>query len=283
MRTQLSPAIIALAERAPGITRMLLRCLSGMTRQPHWIVSRIAYRLDYFPSVDARLGNGMTIRVLWGQIVGTGILVNGYHEPHTTRVFEKLLRPGMTFVDVGAHVGQYTLLAAGLVGPQGRVHSFEPDPRTFALLQHNVSANGLTNVTINHCAVAATTGADSALRTQSLDDYIAARGIAQVDLIKIDIDGGEMGALRGARRLLSSAHPPQLIVEFAESTQAPRGHSCAELAEVLTGLGNELFCIDSRGLIPFAPWGPEHAYFNVLAVPKGTQPVSESHAAAAGR
>jgi len=231
------------------------------------MVSRIAYALDYFPTVDTRLGNGMQIRVLWGQIVGTGILVNGFHEPHTTRIVEQLLKPGMTFIDVGAHVGQYTLLAAALVGKAGQVHSFEPDPRTFALLKHNVSVNHLRNVRINNRAIGVEAASPGPLAVQSLDDYVRDQRIGHVDLIKIDIDGGELDALRGARGLLSSANPPRLIVEFAESTQAPQGHSCAELADFLQGFGNKLSCIGSEGLMPYAPWGPERAYFNVLVVP----------------
>lgn len=158
-------------------------------------------------------------------------------------------------------------MASGLVGTQGSVHSFEPEPRTFAVLEDNVSLNRLANVSTNQCAVAAASEASEPAPRLSLDDYVSRRHIDRVDLIKIDIDGGELDVLRGARRLLSGAHPPQLIVEFAESNQAPLGHSCAELADFLTGFGNRLFCIDSQGLVPYAPWGPERAYFNVLAVP----------------
>jgi hypothetical protein len=208
----------------------------------------------------------MKIRVFWGQIVGTGILVNGFHETHTVRVVKQLLKSGMTFIDVGANIGQYTLLASELIGPRGSVHSFEPEPRAFRLLQDNVSRNQLANVTLSQCAVAAASAPSQPVPRLSLDDYVRDRRIGRVDLIKIDIDGGELDVLEGARQLLSCAHP-QLIVEFAEGNQAPLGRSCAELAHFLKGLGYDLFCIDPReGLFPYAPWGPEHAYYNVLAV-----------------
>jgi precorrin-6B methylase 2 len=266
MSTGISPAFVALARRGPSASRLLLRLLSKRLRQPHWVLCRVAESLDYFPTVKARLGNGMKMRVFWGQIVGTGILVNGFHETHTVRVVERVLKTGMTFIDVGANVGQYTLLASGLVGSRGSVHSFEPEPRAFRILEENVSLNRLTNVSLTQCAVAAASEPAQSVPRLSLDDYVRDRQIDRVDLIKIDIDGGELDVLQGARRLLSSTHP-QLIVEFAESNQAPLGHSCAELADFLRQLGYDLFCIDSQGgLFPYAPWGPECAYYNVLAV-----------------
>lgn len=99
MSTGVSPALIHLAVRAPRTSRFLLWLLSRRIRQPHWVLCRIASALDYFPIVDAHLGNSMRIRVFWGQIVGTGILVNGYHEMHTVRVVQQLLKPGMVFMD----------------------------------------------------------------------------------------------------------------------------------------------------------------------------------------
>jgi hypothetical protein len=240
--------------------------MSRLVRKPHWLLCSIATELDYFPTVEARLGNGMRMRVHWGQVVGTGILVNGFHEPHTTRVVQQLLITAMTFFDVGAHVGQYTLLAAGLVGREGHVHSFEPDARSFRLLDHNVSINRLDNVKLNNCAVTSDRGTGPSASRRSLDDYVTERAIEHVDLIKIDIDGGELDVLHGSRQVLSRLRPT-LIVEFAEDMQAAYGHSCAELADFLHGLQYELYCIDTDRVIPYAPWGPERAYFNVLAIP----------------
>jgi hypothetical protein len=187
----------------------------------------------------------------------------------------------MTFLDVGANIGQYTLLASGLVGESGHVHGFEPNARTFSVLESNLSINNLANAAITRCEVGAESVASQPVPRVSLDDYVRQRRIEHVDLIKIDIDGGELDVLRGARQLLSSAHPPQLIVEFAESNQTPLGHSCAEMADFLRGLGNELFCIDTQGPVPYVPWGPERAYFNVLVVPAaaGRTPAQSSSAA----
>jgi FkbM family methyltransferase len=71
------------------------------------------------------------------------------------RFYEKLLRPGSTVVDVGANQGLYSLLFSKLVGPQGRVFSFEPDPALFQSLQNNCYRNGATNIKYFNCALGA--------------------------------------------------------------------------------------------------------------------------------
>src|SRR5437016_14587639 len=77
----------------------------------------------------------------------------GVYEMPSAYLFAKLLRPGMTVVDAGANVGQYTLLAATGVGPTGDVHSFEPVPSVFDVLEANVAHNQLLNVRLNRAGL----------------------------------------------------------------------------------------------------------------------------------
>src|ERR1035441_6724268 len=74
-------------------------------------------------------------------------VLHDQYEPETKALLGSLIRPGMTVFDIGAHVGHYTLLAARIVGPTGRVYAFEPEPENFALLKRNVELNGYKNVT----------------------------------------------------------------------------------------------------------------------------------------
>ncbi|MEM6996443.1 MAG: FkbM family methyltransferase, partial [Myxococcota bacterium] len=76
----------------------------------------------------------------------------GTWEALQTKALLERLEPGDTFVDVGANLGYYTVLAAKKVGPSGRVFAFEPDPESFALLKRNVDRNGLTNITAENKA-----------------------------------------------------------------------------------------------------------------------------------
>jgi tRNA G37 N-methylase Trm5 len=73
-------------------------------------------------------------------------MVNGAWERDTVRLFERILRAGDVVVDIGAHVGYFTLIAARSVGPEGRVYAFEPDPENYALLVRNIELNGYQNI-----------------------------------------------------------------------------------------------------------------------------------------
>src|SRR6185369_10140974 len=75
------------------------------------------------------------------------------YEPMETRLFKREIKPGQTVLDIGANIGYYTLIAAKLVGPTGKVYAFEPDPANFRLLKKNVEGNGHTNVVLVDCAV----------------------------------------------------------------------------------------------------------------------------------
>ena len=98
-------------------------------RKPHWLLRQMAADLNYRIAVDTRLGNGMKIRVIWTDVIGYSIAVDGYYDLPIVRVIQELLKPGMTFVDVGAHVGQYSLLASGLVGREGPSTALSPSLR----------------------------------------------------------------------------------------------------------------------------------------------------------
>lgn len=141
-------------------------------------------------------------------------------EPNETYWVMRSLRPGQTFVDIGANVGYYTVIASRLVGASGRVFAFEPDPVSFALLERNVALNGLDNVVLEQKAVSNEPGTLRLFISPAnkgdhriyqpkgeerefveieavvLDEYFAGdrRG---VDFVKIDTQGAEVVILEG--------------------------------------------------------------------------------------
>jgi len=168
--------------------------------------------------------------------VGLTIYRTNSYEPHVTKAITERLKSGMVFVDIGANIGYFSLLAAKLIGPNGRVLAFEPSQYNIKLLYLNARINGFENIEIIPSAVADkktlfaydSTGSNgviselsadlSALLSTTLVNSISLdemlQNINKVDLIKIDVEGAEYLALSGGRKLLKR-HRPIIFSEFA--------------------------------------------------------------------
>ncbi len=198
--------------------------------------------------------------------------VNGRYEAVEQTLFVSCLRPGDVVLDIGAHVGVYTLQAARAVGPQGHVHSFEPSATTFALLEQNIALNGYTNVTAVRAAVSAAAGdaeltlsvdntGDNSLlaeqtsgrrtervRTVTVDDHLA--GQPRVDVVKMDVQGAEPAALAGARATLAANESLILFTELSPAHLVDWG-GLGDYTRALAELGFELFeILDDGGVVP---------------------------------
>jgi len=196
-------------------------------------------------------------------------------------VFLRTLRPGDTVFDVGANVGLYTQAMAEIVGPRGMVHAFEPVPPTFDTLSQrftdrrrwfNVHLHRLVvsdrpgsvemilpgsdsgQASLRHHHEAAWTAAEPSTEypaeATTLDAFVAKHPM-RVDFIKIDIEGAELLALRGADRLVTGQHPI-LFIEVWERWIADFGYSAGALADFFEQHGYDRFVIvcDQLGFIP---------------------------------
>jgi FkbM family methyltransferase len=173
----------------------------------------------------SKLAHGLVMELdpdEWPQI---DLRAKGCLEPRTTALFERILRPGDAFVDVGAHVGYHSLLARHLVGESGRIYSIDPQPYNCAKLLANTELNGFTNIAVVTAAAGDSDGF-IALKHQSRRDRsrltLAGPGVNdgaltfivpkitlswlfetynlhRVTLLKIDVEGFELEVLRGAR------------------------------------------------------------------------------------
>jgi FkbM family methyltransferase len=165
------------------------------------------------------------------KVIGGQLLAHQIWEPDVTRAVRTLLRAKDTFVDVGANIGYFSLLAAKHVGPEGRVIAIEPAPQNWALLEKSVIRNRFENVELHKVAAGSSNGTarlalpdranggsfslvpdarpgsfDVPLRT--LDSVIAGR---PVHLVKLDIEGAEGPALDGMMQTLKAQRPPLLL------------------------------------------------------------------------
>ena len=192
--------------------------------------------------------------------------INGVYEETEARLFERSIRAGDVVVDIGAHIGYYALLAARAVGADGHVFAFEPERENHALLVANLADNGYANVTAINKAVMSESGElslfvspDNAgdhhlyagaddrssyrVPATSIDDFFADRP-KTVDVIKMDIQGAELFALRGMRDVLQANQSLLLFTEMAPGSLRDAGASVQEYADALTDAGFDLHVID---------------------------------------
>ena len=159
----------------------------------------------------------------------------GTYEPSKQQAVSRLVRPGMNVVDIGANAGFYTVAFSRLVGPAGRVWAFEPLGANVASLLQHVDVNRLDNVTVVQCALAdspglrgfrrATHDAMGALAADAGGYLVPTICLDHVpmpvpDLVKIDIEGGELAALRGAARLIGTRRTTWLVALDDRDTNA---------------------------------------------------------------
>jgi FkbM family methyltransferase len=211
--------------------------------------------------------------------LGDGLMreacLTGRYEPQETALVRHLLRPGMTFVDVGANWGYFTLVGAHLVGPTGRVLSVEADPRACRALRANLAKNALTTVAVHNIAAsdgdgrlsfqeyephARDTGnfgvAQSTLLVEhgrrveidahALDDVLDKSDIDHVHLLKIDIEGGEARAMAGLRRRLAAHRIDAISMELHPYHLRDLGTSAARVIAELRAHG-------------YTPWRIDHS------------------------
>ena len=225
-----------------------------------------------------RLGKDLKVRVYPYDVIGKRIFIDGLFEKEECRFVTGFLKPGMVFLDIGANIGQYTLLAAHQVGPTGQVHSFEPSGRMYSELQYNVGLNNLSdNCFLNQVAVSEKKGSarlsqyepgaevfgslgnhrrmprsiigSEEVKTITLDAYVREQRIPKIDLIKIDIEGGELPALRGAEWILCQADAPTIVLEMSDINTVGFGYKALDIWDYLSEFGYCMYRFDRRGRI----------------------------------
>lgn len=223
---------------------------------------------------ELRMPGGLRI-VVPRSGAGALIFYQGLSEPRTAELLCRFLQSGMVFWDIGAHIGEYTLLAAVRVGEAGEVHAFEPNVEAFELLERNVALNGLTQVVLNQTAVGDATGervfrvdaepslsrlvhgtigesGERLVRVDAvcLDDY--AQGRRGPHLIKIDTEGAEGLILRGMRALLArpADEAPVLVFEYSPASYRAFGYDACQVLELLQAAGYTVYLPAESGLVP---------------------------------
>jgi len=212
-----------------------------------------------------QLEPGVTMLLDPEDYISRELLRTGTWERPSWDAIHAHLSDGAVFVDVGAHIGYYSLKAARVVGAGGRVIAVEPNPPTVHELEANISASGATVISVQPvaCSDAETTldlfssprvntgqtslSRDNAsqggravttyhVRARPLDDIVTDTGVSRVDIVKIDVEGAEMLVLKGAARTLARYHPA-LMVELIDAQLRSMGTSEAAVRAFLQAQG----------------------------------------------
>lgn len=225
--------------------------------------------------------NGESVRLTYGY--GSRYSKVGRYEPDIALPFAEAVRPGATVFDIGAHIGILALIAAQRAGSGGRVFAFEPSPDTIRVLRQHVRLNAdgapievipavvsdrrgsMTFFTYGESMAASISRANVEVLNEqrltapatevtveavTIDDFAAEHGVVP-DVIKIDIEGAELRALRGAERTLRE-HSPVIFCEIHPNQMRNCGDSVEELRAYVESLG--------YSLTPLTPPGHQGIY-----------------------
>ena len=213
------------------------RLLEWSGLSPLLTIPQDGYRLRFYPT--------NTSANLW---------VNAGERVHGLDLFRGYCRAGETAVDVGANIGEVSLLLGQGVGPTGRVYAFEPHPRIYRYLLGNLALNGRANVEARNLAVGAVEGTvrmsdgkrddmnrieDAGtlpVRCSTLDQEIPA---AAITFLKVDVEGSELHVLQGGRQLL--ARTACVNCEMGEAHYRRYGYGMADLIGYLQAQGFDTF------------------------------------------
>ncbi len=194
------------------------------------------------------------LRVKEGPLKGTKMIattgshfIAGDYEPEKTACIAEAATEGMTIVDVGAHVGYFTMIMAKKVGSGGAIHSFEPRDLNRNFLKRHIRSNGISNVTVYSQCVGdqygkvmfeertgtgtghISTDGNVEVDMVTLDGMVAEGKIPVPDMLKIDVEGAEILVLNGARETISSRKPKMVLAVHSDELE----RECREILEPL--------------------------------------------------
>ena len=278
---------------APSKTlpQRIRRFLASPLRSKYITLANRARRIFPRMPIPLRLPGGVWWLVEEGALDHE--LLHGEYEPMEMKFVKKLLRREMTVVDVGAHHGIYTLLAAKRVSWHGKVVAIEPSPRECKRLEKHLKLNRCSNVDLIPCAAGDEPGeADlyevngfndwfNSLRppvtaepattvrvpVRRLDDILSELDISRVDFIKLDAEGAELSVLCGAIKLLSRSPRPAMLVEVEDIRTKPWGYAAREILQFLIRMDYQWFAIAAKGALLPIPCNLDTYDANLVALP----------------
>lgn len=235
---------------------------------------------DPHQRLRARVPGGAEITVNAADKIQACIFYTGVYEPEVTQMLRAELRAGDVFLDVGANVGYFSLLASKLCGLDGAVHAFEPEPTLAARLRHDARKLGAGSapVIVHNVAALARSGRvslvgpaeaarqlgegyvedrdpgdRSALPAVSIDELMPD---LRFDVAKIDVEGAEVQVVQGASQAILRSSPRLLLIEGIDANLARFGSSVDELVAEMAALGYHGTLVESKCFAPMFAFRP---------------------------
>ena len=194
-------------------------------------------------------------------------LYKGDFEYQEVQFLNSFLKPNDVFVDIGANIGYFSIIASKRVASNGKVYSFEPTVKTYERLEESLKLNHCDNVQTHQVALSdkceqreftsSTDGFDAynslespsqgasfsknIVQTQTFDFFQKENNIPTPTLIKIDVEGWEIPVIQGMKEMLEKKDAPILIVEFTEDNAQLSGFTCADLFDLISSFGYSLY------------------------------------------
>lgn len=241
--------------------------LMGMLKPPAIPGDHIITKLKGFP---------VKLKYDPNTYIGRYIYYRGVFEEQILDKMSELLKPGMTFLDVGANIGLHSVVSASILGKGGKVISIEPQSKVYQQLSENISLNNLENITVYKCALGSKSEkrelyqisstndgqATLALSTEEspksvetvevrpLGEIASEAGVDKIDGVKIDVEGAEFEVLKGASEFFQHHWPSFMLIECIDHHLQRFGSSSQELIEFLTSAGYSVYSLKKGSWSP---------------------------------
>ncbi|MBS1507548.1 MAG: FkbM family methyltransferase [Bacteroidetes bacterium] len=238
-------------------------------------------------SILFALNNKVKIKLLKANVLSR-LIFDGFEENEIEFV-TKALKKGDVFVDIGANIGLFSLIASPLVDSTGKVISFEPSPETFSRLIENVSLNNLTNISARNIGLSDSEGelmlnvsgdghdawntfaavsdekfhSTKSVPVFTLDDQLVEEAKEKISLVKIDVEGWEKFVLVGGKTFFQK-FAPVVMMEFTESNTFSAGYMVQELYDLMVSWGYRWYSYKNGELHPEAK-RLHYPYDNLIA------------------
>ena len=240
-------------------------------------------------TINLRLSEHMQRRIFW----------MGYYNMQIVSLLKKILNEKMVFIDIGANIGEISLVAAKYIGPKGKVIAFEPVNSIAYELQRNLEKNNYTHATVitkgvsdrccAHIPIYAGVDQKSAkeenlglgslytrfpedppaqyIEITTLDAFLKESPVSRIDIIKIDIEGAELPCLKGSEKTISHFNP-LIIIEVQDASTSIAGYTSRDIFDYLSTFGYVFYKIVERGKLKPISFADLQQFQNVMCIPK---------------